>query len=385
MIPYGRQYTASEELDAVTQVLNSDWLTQGEKVPEFERALAAYCNAQHAVAVSNGTAALHLACLALGLNDQHELWTSPNSFVASANCGRYCGAKVDFVDIDPTSRNLCPKALELKLKASAKKPKVVVVVHFAGYPVDMLAIAALAQQYQFKIIEDASHAIGSRYADSIVGDCRYSDVTTFSFHPVKTITTAEGGAITANDPELVKKLQQLRSHGIERSVEQCELQPWAYQQVALGFNYRMTDIQAALGLVQLQRLDDFIQRRRQLVAQYDAALNKAGITTVVEKEGVKSAWHLYAIDCGSEQKRLALYNALLSKKIKSQVHYQPIHLQPYYQQLGFKSGDFPNAETYYLSTLSLPLYPSLSDEQQQQIIAVVCDVLLGKCQSGGPL
>lgn len=379
MIPYGRQYTASEELDAVTEVLSSDWLTQGCKVPEFEQALAEYCQAQQAVAVSNGTAALHLACLALGLSEQDELWTSPNSFVASANCGLYCGARVDFVDIDPATRNLCPIALEQKLKSSATKPKVLVVVHFAGYPVDMLAIAALAQQYHFNIIEDASHAIGSRYGDSVVGDCRYSDLTTFSFHPVKTITTAEGGAITANKPELIKKLQQLRSHGIDAAVDKKESEPWAYQQTALGFNYRLTDIQAALGLVQLQRLNEFIKRRRQLVDQYNTAFSDLGIQSMQEKIGVVSAWHLYVIDCGGEDKRLALFQALLAENIKSQVHYQPIHLQPYYQKKGFQMGDFPNAERNYLSTLSLPLYPSLSDEEQRRVIDIVTNVL----RSGG--
>ncbi|MGK0500297.1 MAG: UDP-4-amino-4,6-dideoxy-N-acetyl-beta-L-altrosamine transaminase, partial [Oceanicoccus sp.] len=318
MIPYGRQTTAHEELQALEQVLDSQWLTQGPKVAAFEEALAQFCNVKHGVAVANGTAALHIACLALGLGANDYLWTSPNSFVASANCGRYCGATVDFIDIDPETRNLSINSLQQKLLAAERNnqlPKVLVVVHFAGYPADMAAISQLSQQYDFKVIEDAAHALGSRRDDDRVGDCRYSDITTFSFHPVKTLTTGEGGMAVTNNPQLAQKLRSLRSHGIEKHEPTQgdiseDLEPWYYQQQTLGFNYRLTDLQAAIGLVQLSRLEEFISQRRSQAAIYNEAFKDLPLKLIKEANSIETAWHLYVIECIDEVARLKLYKRL---------------------------------------------------------------------------
>lgn len=386
MIPYGRQHLEEEEIAAVVAVLRSDYLTQGPKVNAFEQAVAAYCGAQFGVAVSNGTAALHLACLALGLTAGDYLWTSANTFVASANCGRYCGASIDFIDIDPQTRNLSIDYLSQKLqraKLAGNLPKIIVVVHFAGVPCDIAAIKSLSQQYGFYIVEDAAHAMGSQVNSDTVGSCRYSDMTIFSFHPVKTITTAEGGLICCNDSQYAEKLRQLRSHGVSRSDQDfCQPSdgPWYYEQQDLGFNCRMTDIQAAIGLIQLTRLPVFIERRQQLVDRYNHLLAGLPLTLPRALIGVKPAWHLYVVElCGVDSNtfdRRVIYDAMVAKGIAVNVHYIPVHLQPYYQQLGFCRGDFPVAEAYYAQALTLPLYPDLTEQQQDYVVNALKELLL---------
>lgn len=377
MIPYGRQDIQSADIDAVVEVLQSDFLTQGPAVPRFETQLAEKVGAQHALAVNSATSALHIACLALGLSEGDWLWTSPITFVASANCGRYCGAQVDFVDIDPHTYNLCPKALEAKLKDAEQEgrlPKVVAAVHLCGQPCDMQAIHALGQRYGFKIIEDASHAIGGKYQSEYIGNGRYSDVTVFSFHPVKIITTAEGGMALTNDRGLAERMDLLRSHGVTRNPELMTQEadgPWYYQQVDLGFNYRMTELQAALGVSQLGRLDDYVARRNVLAARYDDLLAELPVTTPWQHPDSYSGRHLYVIRLQHERLSVShreVFEALREQGVGVNLHYIPVHTQPYYQAMGFQSGDFPEAERYYTEAISLPLFPTMTEAQQDEVV-----------------
>lgn len=381
MIPYGRQAISEADIQAVVEVLRSDWLTQGPVGERFERAIADYCSAAHAVAVNSATAALHIACLAAGLGPGDLLWTSPNTFVASANCALYCGAEVDFVDIDPRTYNMSVERLEEKLiraQRIGRLPKIVVPVHFAGQPCEMERIARLATQYGFHVIEDASHAIGGRYQGEPVGSCRYADMTVFSFHPVKIITTGEGGMVLTNRAELQERLIRLRSHGITRNpalMTEKPHGPWYYQQIELGYNYRMTDIQAALGLSQLTRLDEFVARRRALAGRYDAAF--AGLPVVLpwQHPDTESAWHLYVIRLQLDRMRKSHYevfSALREQGIGVNLHYIPVHLQPYYQNQGGGEGDFPEAEQYYREAVTIPLHVGITAEQQEYIAKTIC-------------
>ena len=379
-IPYGRQTITEADIAAVVEVLRSPFLTQGPAVPAFEQAVAAKVGARHGVAVNSATSALHIACLALGLGPGDWLWTSPVTFVASANCGLYCGAQVDFVDIDPRTYNLCPQALEHKLiaaQAAGRLPKVVVAVHLCGQPCDMVAIHALSQRFGFKIIEDASHAIGGKYKGEFIGNGRYSNITVFSFHPVKIITTAEGGMALTNDAELANKIALLRSHGITRDPAQMTHAPdgpWYYQQIDLGFNYRMTELQAALGVSQMARLDQYVARRHELAARYDTLLADLPITRPWQHPDSYSGLHLYVIrlqldQIGKTHRRV--FDALRQQGIGVNLHYIPVHTQPYYQQMGFKVGDFPKAEQYYAEAISLPMFQTLTDAQQDQVVAAL--------------
>lgn len=384
MIPYGRQDVTEEDIQAVVDVLRSDFLTQGPVVPRFEESVARYCGATHAVAANSATSALHMACLALGLEAGDTLWTTPITFVASANCAIYCGARVDFVDIDPITGNLSPERLEEKLIRAEHLgclPKILVAVHLSGQPCDMIAIHRLAQRYSFHIIEDASHAIGASYMDEPIGNCRYSDITVFSFHPVKVITTGEGGMAVTNSYELATRMGLLRSHGITRDptlmVGEPE-GPWYYQQIVLGFNYRMTDIQAALGVSQMQRLADFVARREELAGQYDAALKDLPIVRPWQNPVGRSAWHLYTVrlpDGKTQHSRRWVFDAFRTAGIGVNVHYIPVHLQPYYKSIGFREGMFPEAERYYSEAISLPIFPRLSNEQQARVIEELKKVL----------
>ena len=376
MIPYGRQEITEDDIEAVVQVLRSDLITQGPVVPRFEQAVADYCGAGYGVAVNSGTSALHIACLALGLGPGDWLWTSPITFVASANCGLYCGADVDFVDIDPHTYNMSPDALAEKLAVAEQEgrlPKVVVPVHLCGQSCDMAAIHALSERYGFRIIEDASHAIGGRYKDEPVGCGRYSDITVFSFHPVKIITTAEGGMAVTNDAELAERMDRLRSHGITRDPEQMTREPdgpWYYQQIELGFNYRMTELQAALGLSQLQRLDDYVAQRRVLAERYDAALASLPVVTPWQHPDTESAWHLYVVCLPNESalQQRAVFESLRDMGIGANIHYIPVHTQPQYGRMGFQYGDYPNAEAYYEKAITVPLYPTMEWETQDQVV-----------------
>ncbi len=383
-IPYGRQDISQADIDAVTEVLRSDFLTQGPAIPRFETALATYCGAQHALAMNSATSALHVACMSLGLGPGDRLWTSPNTFVASANCALYCGAEVDFVDIDPRTYNLSVSALAAKLeqaKAENRLPKVVVPVHFAGQSCDMRGIHALAQRYGFKIIEDASHAVGGRYLDQPVGNCRYSDITIFSFHPVKIITTAEGGMALTNDAELASRMERLRSHGITRDVALMESEsdgPWYYQQIELGYNYRMTDMQAVLGCSQFTRLDEYVARRHVLARRYDALLDDLPVVTPWQSPDAYSALHLYPIRIDSQRsgkRRREVFEGLRAAGIGVNVHYIPVHTQPHYQRLGFAQGDFPESERYYAEAISLPMFPTLTEAQQDEVVAALRTLL----------
>lgn len=383
MIPYGRQNVDQADIDAVVEVLRSDWLTQGPTLERFEQAVAGRCQAAHAVAVCNATAGLHLACLAVGLGPGDLLWTSPNSFVASANCARYCGADVDFVDIDPLTWNLDVRALAEKLehaRAIGRLPKALVAVAFSGQSCDMGEIGRLAREYGFRVIEDAAHALGATYAGEPVGSGRHADLTVFSFHPVKIITSGEGGMVLCNSPELARRLRDLRSHGITRDPARMS-EPshggWYYQQTELGFNYRMCDIQAALGLSQLNRLDAFLARRRELAARYQRLLADLPLQLPAAQALAESAWHLYVVrlDARLENRHRAIFEALRAAGIGVNLHYIPIHLQPYYRELGFGDGDFPEAERYYRQAISLPLFPDLSDALQDQVIATLREVL----------
>jgi UDP-4-amino-4,6-dideoxy-N-acetyl-beta-L-altrosamine transaminase len=384
MIPYGRQEISQADIDGVVAVLRSDFLTQGPQVPHFEQIVARHVGGKHALAVNSATSALHVACLALGLGHGDLLWTTPVTFVASANCGLYCGAQVDFVDIDQRTYNLCPLALEAKLIEAARVgrlPKVLVAVHLCGQPCDMVAIYDLGQKYGFKIIEDASHAIGGKYRGEFIGSCHYSDITVFSFHPVKIITTAEGGMALTNDDALAADMSLLRSHGITRDPAQMTHPPdgpWYYEQLELGFNYRMTELQAALGVSQMGQLNAFVERRRQLAKRYDQLLADLPLTTQWQHPDSYSAMHLYVICLQLDrisQTHRQVFTALREQGIGVNLHYIPIHTQPYYQRLGFRKGDFPNAETYYAQAISLPMYQSLTNEQQDQVVAVLRAVL----------
>ena len=383
-IPYGRQDISQADIDAVVDVLNSDYLTQGPAVPNFELAVSRYCGVKHALAVNSATSALHIACLALGLKQGDWLWTTPITFVASANCGLYCGANIDFVDIDPATYNLSPHALESKLEVAAlenKLPKVIVVVHFCGQPCDMSTIYSLGKRYGFKIIEDASHAIGGKYRDEFIGNCRYSDITVFSFHPVKIITTGEGGMAVTNNDEYAERMKLFRSHGITRDphVMTKEMDgPWYYQQVALGFNYRMTDLQGALGVSQMTRLKQFVARRHELANRYDELLKDFPLTTPWQIPDGHSGLHLYVIRLHLHQIKkthVQVFEGLRAKGIIVNLHYIPVHLQPYYQKLGFKVGQFPEAERFYAEAISLPMYAALTNDQQDQVIDAITQVL----------
>lgn len=376
-IPYGRQDIVQADIDAVVSVLQSDFLTQGPMVPKFEQAVAAYCHAKHAFAANSATSALHIACLALGIGPGDWLWTSPITFVASSNCGLYCGAQVDFVDIDPHTYNLCPQALARKLEQAerdGKLPKVVVPVHLCGQPCDMQAIHALAQRYGFKIIEDASHAIGGQYKGEPIGNCHYSDITVFSFHPVKIITTAEGGMALTNDAGLAAKMALYRSHGITRDPSQMTGDsdgPWYYQQIELGYNYRMTELQAALGVSQMARLDDYVTRRHQLARRYDELLAVLPVTVPWQHADSYSGLHLYPIRLKLKsliKTHRQVFESLRQQGIGVNLHYIPVHTQPYYQRMGFKPEDFPQAQAYYREAISLPMYQALSEGQQDQVI-----------------
>ncbi len=379
MIPYGRQEITEDDVNSVVAVLRSDILTQGPVVPKFERAVADYCGAAHAVAVNSATSALHIACMALGLGPGDWLWTSPITFVATANCALYCGARVDFVDIDPRTYNLCPLALERKLieaEREGRLPKVLAPVHFAGQPCDMLAIHALAQRYGFRIIEDASHAIGAEYRGKPVGNCRYSDVTVFSFHPVKIITTAEGGMALTNRSELAGRMARLRSHGVTRDPASMTREPdgaWFYQQIELGMNYRMTELQAALGLSQLSRLDDYVARRHELAHRYDEKFASLPIVLQHQSKDGRSALHLYPIWIDPSQvDRSAVFDRMRRSDIGVNVHYIPIYTQPYHRQRRmFSSADFPASERYYAGALSLPMFASMTEHQHDQVIAAL--------------
>lgn len=377
MMPYGRQDISQQDIDAVVNVLKSDFLTQGPQVPAFEQSVTNACDADYAVAVNSATSALHIVCLVLGLGEGDWLWTTPNTFVASANCGLYCGAQVDFVDIDPRTYNLCAVELEKKLiiaEQTDKLPKVVIPVHFSGQPCDMQAIHALSQKYGFKIIEDASHAIGGKYQGEPIGNCRYSDITVFSFHPVKIVTTAEGGVAVTNNAELAEKLNLLRSHGITRDENLMTNPadgPWYYQQIELGYNYRMTDMQAALGVSQMQRLDEYVAKRHELAERYSELLKDLPITLPWQTKDSYSGLHLYVIRLQLDKiskTHLEVFNGMREAGILVNLHYIPVHLQPYYQEMGFKEGQFPEAEQYYKEAISLPMFPTLSYEQQQEVV-----------------
>ena len=380
-IPYGRQDINQADIDAVVSVLQSDFLTQGPAVPAFEKAVANYCGAQHAVAVNSATSALHIACLALELGKGDIAWTTPTTFVASANCALYCGATVDFVDIDPSTYNMSVERLAEKLHQAQKDhklPKVVVPVHLCGQPCDMAGIHALSQQYGFKIIEDASHAIGGKYKDEPIGNSRYSDITVFSFHPVKIITTGEGGMAVTNDDSLAKQMRLYRSHGISSTPEDMQPRPpeeiWNYQQIALGFNYRMTDIQAALGISQMLRLDGFVAKRHIIAKHYDELLADMPIITPCQEVDRYSAYHLYVIrlklnEINKTQRQV--HAELLKNGIGVNLHYIPVYLQPYYKMLGFTAGYCPEAEKYYHEVITIPMYPGLTEAMQYHVVEVL--------------
>jgi UDP-4-amino-4,6-dideoxy-N-acetyl-beta-L-altrosamine transaminase len=373
MIPYGRQSLSEDDVRAVVEVLRSDWLTQGPLVDRFEKTVAEYCRAGDAVAVSNGTAALHLACLALDLGPGDWLWTVPNSFVASANCGIYCGASVDFVDIDPRTYNMDVEALEAKLRSATdtgRLPKVVVPVHFSGHPCSMERIGELSRRYGFRVVEDATHAIGSTYCGQPVGACTHSDLVVFSFHPVKIVTTGEGGMVATNDADLAAKLRQLRHHGVTRDKEQMAQEvdgPWYYEQTALGFNYRITDMQCALGVSQMQRLEEFVTRRNELARRYEERLAGLPLEWQAAPEGGRSAFHLFVVNLDAAIRR-DVFIKMREGGIGVNVHYIPIHLHPFYRGRGFGPGDFPAAEAYYSRALTLPLFPALTEAEQDEVI-----------------
>lgn len=381
MIYYGHQHITEKDIQAVERVLHSDWLTQGPAIEAFEKKVANYCGAKYAVAVTNATSALHIACKAAGLGEGDVLWTSPITFTASANCGRYCGADVDFVDIDDKTYNMSVAELRHKLEVAIKKPKVVIPVHLAGQSCDMEAIKALADEYGFKIIEDASHATGADYKNTKVGSCRYSDMTVFSFHPVKIVTTGEGGIVLTNNKELYEKLKLYRSHGITRDSDLMTQEadgPWYYQQIELGFNYRMTDMQAALGCSQMDSLDEFVARRRYLVKRYNEKLKNLPLRTPYQDEATNPSWHIYIIRVDFTKVKLSkkeIFARMRDRGIVLNLHYIPVHTQPYYQKLGFQKGDFPVSEKYYEEAITLPLYYDLTDEQQDEVIEALKEVL----------
>ena len=378
MIPYGRQEITKEDILEVEKVLRSDFLTQGPIVPKFEQKVADYCNSNFAIAVNSATSALHIACLALNLGPNDYLWTSPNTFVASANCGLYCGANIDFVDIDPKTYNMCADILSDKLIKAEKQgnlPKIVIPVHFAGQPCDMEKIYELSKKYGFKIIEDASHAIGASYDNNKVGSCKYSDITIFSFHPVKIITTGEGGMALTNDENLSNHMRRLSTHGITKDKELMHSRPnneiWNYQQIELGFNYRLTDIQAALGLSQLKRVDEYLKIRHKIAEFYNSELNTLNIQLPFHSPKTYSSYHLYPIRIKNNltpKTQQQIYDALWDKDIAANLLYIPVHRQPYYENLGFKSGDFPQAEQFHREVICLPMFPKLTKEQQTKVV-----------------
>jgi UDP-4-amino-4,6-dideoxy-N-acetyl-beta-L-altrosamine transaminase len=384
VIPYGRQDINQSDIDAVVAVLRSDFLTQGPTVPTFEKAVADYCGTQHAVAVNSATSALHIACLALGVGNGDIVWTTPITFVASANCALYCGAMVDFVDIDPRTYNLSVERLSEKLavaEKAGKLPKVLIPVHLCGQPCDMESIYALSQKYGFKIIEDASHAIGGKYKGAPIGNCRYSDIAVFSFHPVKIITTGEGGMAMTNDAQLAKHMQLLRSHGItrdENDMSHAPDGPWYYQQIVLGYNYRMTDMQAALGLSQMQRLDEFVAKRHVIAEHYNQLLVDLPVITPLQHENGYSGLHLYVIrlklaEIGKTHRQI--FEALRALGIGVNLHYIPVYHQPYYQSLGFKADYCLEAEKYYGEAISLPMYPGLTEIQQHLVVTALYEAI----------
>ena len=387
MIPYGKQDINQADIDAVLEVLKSDFLTQGPMVPKFEQAVANHVGAKHALAVNSATSALHIACLALGLGEGDWLWTTPVTFVASANCGLYCGARVDFVDIDPKTYNLCPVALKKKLEQAKQEdrlPKVVVAVHLCGQPCNMEAIGTLAKEYGFKVIEDASHAIGGKYRGEFIGNGRYSDITVFSFHPVKIVTTAEGGMAVTNDAELAEKMNLLRSHGITRDPALMTHEPdgpWYYQQVDLGFNYRMTELQAALGASQMQRLDAFVARRHELAERYNQLLEELPVALPWQHPDSYSGLHLYVIRLKQDSiscTHREVFESLRSQRIGVNLHYIPVHTQPYYEAMGFKPESFPQSMAYYREAISLPMFQGLTDDQQDEVVSALRKALAGE-------
>jgi UDP-4-amino-4,6-dideoxy-N-acetyl-beta-L-altrosamine transaminase len=380
MIPYGRQNINQDDINAVIEVLKSDYLTQGPAIPRFESAVAALTDSKYAVAVNSATSGLHLGCLAIGLKPGDWLWTAPNTFVATSNAALYCGANVDFVDIDSKTYNIDVSALADKLKAAAEKgllPKAVVPVHFSGQSCDMLAIRSLADQFGFHIIEDASHAIGGSYLETPIGSCRFSDLTVFSFHPVKIITTGEGGMVTTNDEAIFKALSQLRTHGITRKAEEFSRLsdgPWYYEQQSLGWNYRLTDLQAALGHSQLQRVHEFVKRRKELASRYDFLLRDLPVTLPYQSSDSSSSWHLYVIRLNGKTNpsiRRRVFDHMREAGVGVNVHYIPVHLQPYYQRLGFKKGDFPEAEQYYSEAISLPIFFDMTEKEQDYVVEIL--------------
>ena len=379
-IPYGRQDITPADIDAVVEVLRSDFLTQGPMVPRFEQAVAHYCGTKHAVVVNSGTSALHIACMALNVGPGDLVWTSPITFVASANCARYCGADVDFVDIDRRTYNMSVARLTEKLaqaETAGRLPKVVIPVHLCGQPCEMEAIHALSKKYGFRIIEDAAHAIGGRYKGERIGNCRYSDITVFSFHPVKIITTGEGGMALTNDPELANRMARLRSHGITRNAAEMTHVPdgpWYYQQIDLGFNYRMTDLQAALGLSQLQRLDEYVAKRHSLAARYDKLLAELPVTTPWQHADSYSGLHLYVIRLHTgtiKASHREVFERLRVAGIGVNLLYIPVYRQPYYARMGFNPSDFPQAENYYAEAIILPMYPGLTEDQQSEVVRLL--------------
>ena len=376
-IPYGRQNIFESDVEAVVRVLRSDFLTQGPVVPAFENAVSEKCHVQYSVAVNSATSALHIACLALGVGHGDTVWTSPNTFVASANCALYCGASVDFIDIDPSTWCLSEEKLRQKLEAhktaGKQLPKVVIPVHLSGQSCDMKTISELGGKYGFRVIEDATHAIGGSYRNEPVGNCRYSDITVFSFHPVKIITAGEGGMALTNNSGLFKQMAMMRTHGITKNSKYMTIKsdaPWHYEQLELGFNYRMTDIHAALGLSQMERLDEFVEKRNELAQNYEEALEYLPVKRQVVPGDTYSARHLYVIRTPQEQHR-KLFDILRNEDIGVSLHYTPVHLQPFYRKLGFQEGNFPEAESHGKEAISLPLYPELTDDKQNRVIATL--------------
>lgn len=387
MIPYGRQTIDEDDIRAVADVLRSDFLTQGGIVPQFEQELCTYTGARHAVAVNSATSALVLACRALGLGQDDIAWTSPITFVASANAILLCGAKVDFVDVDPETANICVEELAAKLEKAEEQdtlPKVLMVVHFAGQSCDMSAVEKLSRRYGFNVIEDASHAVGGTYHNRPVGSCVHSSVTVFSFHPVKNMTTGEGGCAFTNDPEIARTMFELRSHGVTRAEDRmthASEGAWYYQQLDLGYNFRLTDFQAALGICQLEKLDGFVERRRMLAKQYDHLLEPLPVSPLKQEPDTLSGWHLYVIRLNLtnlQRSRREIFDFMRDNGVAVNVHYIPVHLQPYFKSLGFEAGDLPNAEHYYDEAITLPLYPGLSDDDQQRVIEVLKQALAEK-------
>ncbi|OGV42606.1 MAG: UDP-4-amino-4,6-dideoxy-N-acetyl-beta-L-altrosamine transaminase [Lentisphaerae bacterium GWF2_57_35] len=376
MIPYGKQTITEDDIEAVVSVLRSDWLTQGPAIPRFEQSVADRMGVHYAVAVNSATSALHIACLALGLRSGERLWTVPNTFVASANCALYCGAMIDFVDIDPVTWNMSIQKLADKLvqaKRENKLPKVIVPVHFAGQPVEQEAIWELAKEYGFHVLEDASHAVGACRHGEPVGSCRWSDITVFSFHPVKIITTGEGGMALTNDADLAWRMEMLRSHGITRDPGRMIRKsdgPWYYEQQMLGFNYRMTDLQAALGLSQIMRLNQFVNRRNELAARYSALLNGLPLQLPVVSPGNQSAFHLYVVLLANDHvhHHRHVFDYLRAQAINVNLHYMPVHLQPYYRERGFGEGLFPVAEAHGKASITLPLFPRMTECEQDHVV-----------------